>query len=105
MTLTIEIEPETQRAIEGKAARLGVPVERYAAGVLRRDVENSEPRLLDTLPRDKRGAAFMALLDKARPIIAAGTLKPMTCESVNAAIDASRDASDHATGDREYSTT
>lgn len=101
MTLTIEIEPETQRAIEGKAARLGVPVERYAAGVLRRDVENSEPRVNNRVP-DKRGAAFMALLDKARPIVAAGTLRPLTSEFVNSAIDASRE---DATRDREYSTT
>jgi hypothetical protein len=86
MTLTIEIEPETQRAIEGKAARLGVPVERYAAGVLRRDVENDEPRA-----KEKQGAAFLALLNKARPIVAAGTLRPLTSESVNAAIDAARD--------------
>lgn len=87
MTLTIEIAPETQRAIEGKARRLGVPVERYAAGVLRRDVENDEPRATT-----KQGAAFLALLDKARPIIAAGTLRPITSESVNAAIDAARDS-------------
>lgn len=89
MTLTIEIEPETQRAIEGKAARLGVPVERYAAGVLRRDAESNEPRVLD-----KRGAAFLALLDKARPIVAAGTLRPLTSESVNSAIDAVRSGDD-----------
>jgi hypothetical protein len=90
MTLTIEIAPETQRAIEGKARRLGVPVERYAAGVLRRDVENEEPRVLN-----KQGAAFLALLDKARPIVAAGTLRPLTSESVNAAIDTTRDRENH----------
>ncbi len=88
MTLIIEIEPETQRAMEGKAARLGVPVERYAAGVLRRDVENNEPRVLD-----KRGAAFLALLDKARPVIAAGVLQPLTSESINNAIDATHEYS------------
>ena len=85
MTLTIEIEPETQRALEGKARRLGVPVERYAAGVLRRDVENEEPRA-----KVKQGATFLDLLDKARPIVAAGTLRPLTSESVNSAIDAVR---------------
>lgn len=39
MTLSIEIAPEVQSALTARAARLGVPVERYAAGVLRRDVE------------------------------------------------------------------
>ena len=86
MTLTIEIEPETQRAIEGKAARLGVPVERYAAGVLRRDVESNEPRATS-----KKGTAFLTLLDKARPVIAAGVLRPLTSETINSAIDAARD--------------
>jgi len=94
MTLTIEIEPETQRVIEGKAARLGVPVERYAAGVLRRDAESNEPRVLDKSLSDKRGAAFLALLEKARPIVAAGTLRPLTSESVNSAIDAVRSGDD-----------
>lgn len=41
MTLTIEITPEVETAIAAKAARLGVPIERYAAGVLRRDVESN----------------------------------------------------------------
>ena len=44
MTPTSEIEPETQRAIEGKAARLGVLVERYAADVLRSVVESDDAR-------------------------------------------------------------
>lgn len=65
MTLTIEIEPETQRAIEGKAARLGVPVERYAAGVLRRDVEsdveNDEARQNADAVTNARRAARRAL--------------------------------------------
>ncbi len=68
MTLTIEIEPETQRAIEGKAARLGVPVERYAAGVLRRDVENDEPRQSADAVTNARRAARRAL-----EVLAAGT--------------------------------
>ncbi len=41
MTLTLKIPKTVESALEAKAARLGVPVERYAAGVLRRDVENN----------------------------------------------------------------
>ena len=42
MTLTIEVAPEVESRLQEKAARLGVPVERYAAGVLRRYVESAE---------------------------------------------------------------
>lgn len=87
MTLTIEIEPATQRALEGKAARLGVPVERYAAGVLRRDTQNNDAKRTAT----KQGAAFLSLLEKARPIIAAGTLRTVTSGDITRAIDAARD--------------
>jgi hypothetical protein len=41
MTLTIEVAADVESALAAKAARLGVPVERYAAGVLRRDVESN----------------------------------------------------------------
>jgi hypothetical protein len=39
MTLTLELDAREQAALEVKAARLGVPVERYALGVLRHDAE------------------------------------------------------------------
>jgi len=41
MTLQIEFPSEIEQALEAKAARLGVPVEHYAAGVLRRDVKSN----------------------------------------------------------------
>ena len=44
MTLTLEMAPETQRALEEKAARLGVPVENYALTILRRDLEDEANR-------------------------------------------------------------
>ncbi len=50
MTLQIEVAPEVEQALEAKAARLGVPVERYAAGVLRADVEsNGDARQSSTI--------------------------------------------------------
>ncbi len=39
MTLTLDLPEEITSGLEDKAAILGVPVERYAAGVLRHDVE------------------------------------------------------------------
>jgi hypothetical protein len=74
MTLTIEVAPETERALEAKAARLGVPVERYAAGVLRRDVEGDG------------SAGFMAMLADSAPRIAGGTLRPLTSDDISQAI-------------------
>jgi hypothetical protein len=74
MTLTIEVPPETESALEAKAARLGVPVERYAAGVLRRDVESSG------------SGGFMAMLAESAPRIAAGTLRPLTPDDISQAI-------------------
>ncbi len=41
MKLELEIAPDIEQALVAKAQRLGVPVERYAAGVLRRDVETN----------------------------------------------------------------
>ena len=38
MTLTLEIAPETLRALEEKAQRAGVPLTAYAVGVLEHDV-------------------------------------------------------------------
>ncbi len=39
MTLTIELEPQDVQVLAARAARLGVPVERAAADVLRRDLQ------------------------------------------------------------------
>jgi hypothetical protein len=66
MTLTIEVAPEVESRLQEKAARLGVPVERYAAGVLRRDVESNDD------PRAPVIASRLAALGKLREL-AAGT--------------------------------
>ncbi len=39
MTLTLELTAREQAVLEAKAAQMGVPVERYAMGVLQHDVE------------------------------------------------------------------
>jgi hypothetical protein len=41
MTLTLDLPAEITTGLEAKAARLGVPVERFAVGVLRREVETN----------------------------------------------------------------
>jgi hypothetical protein len=74
MSLLLELSADTERALEAKAARLGVPIERYAAGVLRRDVEG-----------DGSGG-FLAMLADSAPRIAAGTLRPITPGDISQAI-------------------
>jgi hypothetical protein len=74
MTLQLELPPETEAALEAKAQRLGVPIERYAAGVLRRDVESNA------------SGGFMAMLADSAPRIAAGTLRPLTSDDISQAI-------------------
>lgn len=73
MSLLVELPPETESALAAKAARLGVPLERYAAAVLRRDVESN-------------GSDFMAMLAESAPRIAAGTLRPLTGDDISQAI-------------------
>jgi hypothetical protein len=73
MSLILELPAETEAALTAKAARLGVPLERYAVGVLRRDVEG-------------RAGTFMELLAESAPRIAAGTLRPMTSDDISQAI-------------------
>lgn len=92
MTYTLELPEIVQRVLEAKARRRGVALDALVREVLQREAASEAPEYMREV-----GAGFMAMLDQARPIIADGTLKPITSESVNAAIDASRD--------REYSTT
>lgn len=85
MTLTIDIEPETQRVLESKAALLGVPVERYIVGVLHRDASDETQQKQPAKP-----TSFLKLLDEAQPIIASGLLKPLSSDDVNSVIDEAR---------------
>ncbi len=41
MTHSLDLSPELESGLEAKAARLGVPMERYIIGVLRREVESN----------------------------------------------------------------
>lgn len=76
MSLLLDLPAETEAALQAKAARLGVPVERYAAGVLRRDVENGNGQApaaqapQSTLAARKL-AALKAAIDQAREFSAA----------------------------------
>lgn len=63
MSLIIEAPREIEAALEAKAARLGVPVERYALGVLRRDVEGNGAKPRE--PVNARAAARLASLRAA----------------------------------------
>ncbi len=69
MTLTLELDAREQAALEAKAARLGVPVERFALGVLRREVESDG----DTRARRPLARA-LALRDELAATIHAGTM-------------------------------
>ncbi len=69
MTLTLELDAREQAALEAKAARLGVPVERFALGVLRREMESDG----DTRARRPLSRA-LALRDELAATIHAGTL-------------------------------
>jgi len=74
MTLTLEIPETVETALEAKAARLGVPVERYASDVLARDVQDEAP------------TNFLELLSAGRARIAAGKSRPITPDDISAAI-------------------
>jgi len=58
MSLLIETPREIETALAAKAARLGVPVERYALGVLRRDVESNGGSTVES-PRIGKGGALL----------------------------------------------
>lgn len=85
MTLTIEVPPDVQSALEAKAARLGMPLERYAAGVLQRDVEsngdtrvNAERDHSQSEEHPNPIARALALRDELAPSIRAGTRRADT---------------------------
>jgi hypothetical protein len=89
MTLTIEVPPEVQSALAAKAAQLGVPLERYAAGVLQRDVESNggarvnaerDNSLSDSQSEEDPNpiARALALRDELGPSIRAGTRRSDT---------------------------
>ena len=78
MSLLLDLPAETESALEAKAARLGMPLERYAMSVLRHDVESNA------------SSAFMKMLADSAPRIAAGSLHPLTSEDISQAIAESR---------------
>ena len=84
MSLIIEAPREVEAALIAKAARLGVPVERYALGVLRRDVESNGAQ--STVESEAKPRGFLALLDASAPRIAAGVLHPISSDAITQAI-------------------
>ena len=60
MTLTIELPPQKERILRAKAARLGVPIERYALDTLLRDAE--EPGLAISEELARKRAQISSLL-------------------------------------------
>lgn len=78
MSLLLDLPRDTEQALVARAARLGVPVERYAVEVLRREVEGEEPT------RQNAISARLAALAKLREL-AAGTragLPPIPDEAI-----------------------
>lgn len=61
MTLTIELPPQEELVLRAKAARLGMPVERYAREMLLRVAEEGDAQQEVT---DARRAAFNRLVDR-----------------------------------------
>jgi len=57
MTLTLDLPEEITTGLEAKAARLGVPVERFAVGVLRREVETGGNGAATAIPH-RRASGF-----------------------------------------------
>lgn len=63
MALTLELEPEVESALAAQAARLGVPVERYIAGVLHRQAQNKTGEEMAGT-REKRRALIASIQGK-----------------------------------------
>ncbi len=86
MTHTLDLPAELESGLEAKAARLGVPMERYIIGVLRHDVESSNGLARNgangTTAQPPTLAAWLERLNEAAPIIAAGTLKPIKSDDI-----------------------
>ena len=77
MTLTIEVTPEVESALQAKAAQHGLSVEGYAAGVLERDavsVETPEtPQATAPQATDNPLAVALRLAKELGSTIKAGT--------------------------------
>jgi hypothetical protein len=70
MTHTLDLPAELESGLEAKAARLGMPMERYIIGVLRREVEaNGNGATRENNPV----ARALALRDELAASIQAGT--------------------------------
>jgi len=63
--LHVYLEPDIEELLVIKAAIAGLPVEEYAAQILRRDVDH---QLAQELSADERRQAFSELLEFARSI-------------------------------------
>lgn len=98
MTLTIEVAPEVQQALEEEAQRQGMEPKDFAAKVLISHLA-STGALHQRSGRVNRyekseGATFLALLDEVAPIIEAGKLRPITSEDITRTIHEAREEHD-----------
>jgi len=86
MTLTLDLSPEVTSGLQRKAARLGVPLERYAAGVLRREAESDSNER--TATGTATGAQARHAARRALEALAAGTragMPPIPDEALTSA--------------------
>lgn len=88
MTLTLEIAPEIERALEVKARRRGLDVASLLVELARREAAAPEADNQD------KSAAFAALTAELAPVIEAGTLVPLGSVGATELLDAVRDERD-----------
>ena len=88
MTLTLEIAPEIERALEVKARRRGLDVAALLVELARREAAAPEAASED------KGAAFAALTAELMPVIEAGTIVPLGSVGATELLDAVREERD-----------
>ena len=87
MTLTLEIAPEIERALEVKARRRGLEVTAWLVELARREASAPDSELNSTADA---GATFLALTAELMPVIEAGTLVPLGSVGATELLDAVR---------------
>ena len=88
MTLTLEIAPEIERALEVKARRRGLDVAALLVELARREATTPEPA------SEAKSAVFAALTAELAPVIEAGTLVPLGSVGATELLDAVREERD-----------
>ena len=88
MTLTLEIAPEIERALEIKARRRGLDVAALLVELAKREAAAPE-----AIGADK-GAAFAAITTELMPVIESGTLVALGSVGATELLDAVREERD-----------